>query len=135
MNEEVNVSVARQRERVTTIYPEQVQKHDLAEKRNRRRRRRLIQRLVFVLTVVLVLFGALTTYHIKQRITYAEKQVEYETLVEEMSALEREKGMLEEEINLLNDDEYILDIARTNYFLSKKGELIFQVIEEDNRQY
>ena len=42
-----------------------------------------------------------------------------------MTKLEKEEKNLTEEISLLNNDEYVLELARTNYFLSKEDELIF----------
>lgn len=52
-----------------------------------------------------------------------EAKVEkYEQLEEQMTALKKEEKDLKEEIQLLNDDEYLLDLARTNYFFSRKRE-------------
>jgi len=110
-------------------------KYYAERERKQRRKKRLIQRLVLASTVIVVTFGVLFTYHLKQRALYADKQQQYEELNDEIILLEREEKELLEEIDLLNDEEYILDIARTNYFLSKKGELIFQVKEEEERSY
>jgi|SRR5690625_3739730 len=103
--------------------------------RSRRRKKQLIKRLVIASVIIVVSFGALLTYHLGQRSTYADKVEEYKQLTEEFNELEAEESELLEEIDLLNDDEYILEIARTNYFLSKKGELIFQVEEKEERSY
>lgn len=102
--------------------------------RQRRRRKRLIRRLSVFLLGVTVLFSSLFIYHLNQRTIYSEKKQQYEQLSDELVNLKEQEKNLVEEINLLSDDEYILDIARTNYFLSKKGELIFQ-IEDENRAY
>src|SRR5690625_2306615 len=110
-------------------------KYNAKLERNRRRKKRLIQRLVFASAVIVITFGVLLTYHLKQRSLNADKQEQYEELTEQITILEQEEKELLEEIDLLNDEEYILDIARTNYFLSKKGELIFQVKEEEERSY
>ncbi len=110
-------------------------KYNVELERKRRRKKKLIQRLVFASVVIVVTFGFLLSYHIKQRSLHAEKQEQYNELIEQKSVLEKEKKNLLEEIDLLNDEEYILDIARTNYFLSKEGELIFQLPEEEERSY
>lgn len=110
-------------------------KYDAEMERSRLRKKRLIQRLIFAGVVIVVTFSLLASYHFKQRSLYSEKQKEYEDLTEQISILEREEKELLDEINLLNDVDYILDIARTNYFLSKEGELIFQVQEEEERSY
>jgi cell division protein DivIC len=70
-------------------------------------------------------------YHWNQRALHAEKTEEYEELQAELEALKQEEVQLKEEIELLNDESYVLDIARTNYFFTKKGELIFQLPDED----
>ncbi len=121
--------------RVTKIKSDYMNQYDVQMERNRRRKKKLIQRLVIVSTAVIILLGVMTSYHFKQRAQYAEKQEESDALTEEIANLGIQEKELLEEINLLTDDEYILDIARTNYFLSKKGELIFQVDEEEERSY
>jgi len=110
-------------------------KYNAEVERKRRRKKRLTQRLVFASVVIVVTFGFLLSYHVKQRSLYAEKQERYDELIEQKSILEKEEKNLLEEIDLLKDEEYILDIARTNYFLSKEGELIFQLPEEEERSY
>lgn len=120
---------------VARIKSEYMNKYNAELERKRRRKKKLIQRLVFASVVIVVTLGFLLSYHIKQRSLYAEKQEQYNELIEQKSVLEKEEKNLLEEIDLLNDEEYILDIARTNYFLSKEGELIFQLPEEEERSY
>lgn len=121
--------------RVTKIKSDYMNQYDAQVERKRRRKKKLIQRLVIVSTMAVLALGIITTYHFKQRGLHAEKQAQYDGLTEEIANLKMEEKELLEEINLLNDKEYILDIARTNYFLSKKGELIFQVDDEEERSY
>lgn len=109
--------------------------YQLQQERNRRRKKRLIQRLVIAGTAMVIIIGVMISYHVKQRALYSEKLEQYEQLQEELTILEQEEKALREEIDLLNDEEYILDIARTNYFLSKEGELIFQIEGEEERAY
>lgn len=117
------------------IQSEYMEQYQLQQERKQRRKKRLIQRLVFAATVMVVILGVMVTYHVKQRALYSEKLDQYEELQNELTLLEQEEKELLEEIDLLNDEEYILDIARTNYFLSKEGELIFQIEGEDERSY
>ena len=121
--------------RVTKIKSDYMNQYDVQMERNRRRKRKLIQRLIIVSTAVVIFLGVMTSYHFKQRAQYGEQQEQSDALIEEIANLEMEEKELLEEINLLNDEEYILDIARTNYFLSKKGELIFQVDDVEERSY
>lgn len=108
-------------------------KHYEAQKmRKKRRKKQLFRRLLVVTISFLILVAFMGSYHIKQRMTYAKKEKEYIQLQEQLTQLEKdEKGYLEE-IALLNSDEYVLEIARTNYFFSKEGELIFKILDEDS---
>lgn len=127
--------MTRKNKTVAKIKSTYVNQYNAQMERNQRRKKRLIQRLVFVSIVFIVAFSVMTTYHFKQKSMHAEKQDELNELKDKFTALEKEEKQLLEEIDLLNDDEYILDIARTNYFLSKKGELIFLVEDEQKRSY
>ncbi|MUK88062.1 septum formation initiator family protein [Ornithinibacillus sp. L9] len=108
-----------------------MQKYDAYIERQKRKKKRLIRRLVLFSAIVALAIGTMTTYHVKQRSLHAEKLEEYQELEEQLAKLKAAEEEYEEEIQLLNDEEYILDIARTNYFLSKEGELIFKIPEED----
>lgn len=125
----VPLNMARKEKTVFTMQTKYMDQYQAQLERNKRRKRRLIQRLVAMGILIMIVSTTFVLYHANQRILYAEKAVEYEALQEEMAELKKEEKELLEEINLLNDEEYILDIARTNYFLSKEGELIFQVQE------
>ncbi|WP_010531207.1 FtsB family cell division protein [Lentibacillus jeotgali] len=116
---------------VTRLDSNYIQQYDAYIERQKRKKQRLRRRLVLFSIVVLIVFGSLATYHFNQRALHAEKTEQYEQLQSEMAALEKEEQNLEEEINLLNDEEYVLDIARTNYFFSKEGELIFNIPDEN----
>ncbi|MGM8366134.1 FtsB family cell division protein [Virgibacillus sp. W0181] len=121
----------RAKKSVTKIESDYMKQYDHHKEREKRKKQRLIRRLVLFSIVAAVAFSMLATYHIKQRTLNAEKQNEYEQLEEELADLEKEEANLKEEINLLNDEEYVLEIARTNYFFSKKGELIFKMPDEE----
>lgn len=108
-----------------------MQQYDAYIERQKRRKQRLIRRLVLFSVVAILALGSMAAYHIKQRALQAEKLEQYELLEEELAALQKQEEDLTEEIELLNDDDYVMDIARTNYFFSKKGELIFKIPEED----
>ena len=115
---------------VTTLNSTYVQQYHAYQERQFKRRQRLIRRLIAFAIIVSLAIGSIVTYHYKQRMLQAEKIAEYEQLEQELAYLKQEEELLQEEIELLNDIEYILDIARTNYFFSKDGELIFKILEE-----
>lgn len=41
--------------------------------------------------------------------------------------IDKQQAMLRSEIKKLKDDDYIAKLARSEYFLSKKGEIIFNL--------
>ena len=115
---------------ITRIESNYMQQYDAHMERQKRRKKRLIRRLVFFSIIALLAIGSMASYHLKQRTIYAEKREAYEQLESEWATLKKEEEHLKEEIKLLNNEEYVLEIARTNYFFSKEGELIFKLPEE-----
>ncbi len=116
---------------VTKLDSNYIQQYDAYIVRQKRKKQRLIRRLVLFAIVTALVIGGMAVYHINQRILHAEKTEQYKQLEQELADLEKEEGRMKEEIELLNDEDYVLDIARTNYFLTKKGELIFKLPDED----
>lgn len=112
---------------VTRMHTSYMKQYDAYMERQQLRKKRLYRRLVFFSIIALLAIGSLTVYHINQRSVYAQKQEQYKELQEEKLSLEKTEGDLSEEISLLKNEEYVLDIARTNYFFSKEGELIFKI--------
>lgn len=116
---------------VTRLDSNYMQQYDAYIERQKRKKQRLIRRLVLFSIVAAIIIGSMTTYHFKQRSLQAEKREQYEQLETELSTLKQEEKNLTEEIELLKDEDYVLDIARTNYFFSEEGELIFNIPNED----
>ncbi|WP_047980729.1 FtsB family cell division protein [Ornithinibacillus contaminans] len=117
---------------VTRLNSNYMEKYDAYVVRQKRKKQRLIRRLVLFATLVALVVGSMAVYHFKQRELHAEKTEEYRLLKEELADLQKKEKSYKEEIELLNDETYILDIARTKYFLSKEGELIFKTPDDDS---
>src|SRR5690625_7137575 len=105
---------------VTRLESSYLQQYDMYIERQKRKKQRLIRRVVLFLIVTFLAFGSLATYHIKQRVVLAEKQEQYEQLEEQLVSLKEEEAGLIEDIDLFSDVVYVLEIARTEYFFSKK---------------
>lgn len=117
---------------VTKLESQYMDQYEAHVRRRQRRKKQLINRLITFAVATAVVIGLLTSYHINQRALYSDKAKEYEQLQEELQALKVSQTELEEEINLLNNDDYVLEIARSNYFFSKKGELLFKLPSESS---
>lgn len=116
---------------VTKLDSSYVDQYDAYIERQKRKKKRLIRRLVLFAAVVVVVIGSMATYHFKQISLQEEKEEQYNQMEDELATLKKEEGHLRQEIKLLNNEEYVLEIARTNYFLSKEGELIFNIPDEE----
>ncbi|TCT18169.1 cell division protein DivIC [Melghiribacillus thermohalophilus] len=90
----------------------------------------LYRRLALFAAVVLITFGSLMVYHLNQRELYKQKQEEYNELEARLEQLKSEEKHLKEEVQLLNDTDYLLQIARKDYFFSEEGEIIFKIPDE-----
>lgn len=118
---------------IARIKSDYIKQYDAQLRREKRRKKAIFKRIMASVLLVVLVLGSLTVYHFKQRSIQADIKEEYNGLQAEMVNLEKEEINLLEEISLLNDEEYVLELARTNYFLSKKGELIFLTDEETKK--
>jgi cell division protein DivIC len=105
-----NPYVAQQEKKVQTV-----------EKKKRGLMRRLT--LYSVFAAVFLIFAVSTL--ITQNVALDEKVQQKEELKGKLAGLKKDETLLKEEIVKLNDDDYIAKIARRDYFLSEKGEIIF----------
>lgn len=121
----------KQSESVARLDSTYMKHYDAYMERHHRKKKRLIRRLALFALLVMVVAGSLGVYHFKQQALYAQKHDKFEQLQEEMDTLKKEEKDLNQEIELLNNEEYVLQIARTNYFFSKEGEIIFKIPNED----
>ncbi|TDM07231.1 FtsB family cell division protein [Macrococcus lamae] len=56
------------------------------------------------------------------------------TKTEELAQLKDKEIALKEKLKQLNNKEYITKIARSEYFLSNDGEIIFKIPEEEDKK-
>ncbi len=110
---------------VARIKSDYMKEYEAQLRQEKRRQKRIKRRIVASVLFVVLILGSLSFHHFKQRSLQAEIKEETNELQAEMVRLEKEEKNLQEEIALLHDEDYILELARTDYFLSKKGELIF----------
>ncbi|MBT2684396.1 septum formation initiator family protein [Bacillus sp. ISL-37] len=113
--------------RIENQYVQQREKAGIAESR---KRKLLFRRLaVFALFASVISYLMISTY-ISQSSALEKKQVEKEQLEQKLASLQKKQEILDEEIVKLNDDEYIAKLARKEYFLSEKNEIIFNLPKE-----
>ncbi|WP_163539353.1 septum formation initiator family protein [Gracilibacillus sp. YIM 98692] len=116
---------------VSRIHDAYIEQYQAQMKRRQKRKKRLVRRLALFAVVVMITMTGLTTYHLDQRAKLKDMEQEYTELSNQLTTLKQEEEQLTEEIELLNDEEYLLQIAKTNYFFTEKGEIIFKLPEEE----
>ncbi|EAC2403132.1 septum formation initiator family protein [Listeria monocytogenes] len=104
------------------------------KKTRSRRRIALFRRLAFMAIIFVVVGGLLTITYTKQALTLKEKKAKQVQVDKKMVAMKDEEEALNEQIKKLHNDEYIAKLARSEYYLSKDGEIIFNIPEENSKQ-
>lgn len=61
------------------------------------------------------------------------KESELLQLEEQLDVFIHEKDMLEYKLQRLNDPEYLANLARSNLYMSKPGEIIFTIIDSSTK--
>ena len=93
-------------------------------------KRKLMRRLAAFAAVALIILGTLLSALFTQHSSLEEKEQELAEAKSTLSELKQQQKESEEELVRLQDDEYIAELARKNYFLSEDGEIIFNIPEK-----
>ncbi|MGX9292724.1 FtsB family cell division protein [Bacillus sp. A015] len=93
----------------------------------KRKRRGLLRRLT-VFGVIALMFAVLVTSALwSQSSALKEKEEKKVALEKELKQLQTKQEDISDEIKKLKSKEYVLELARRDYYMSKKGEKIFDV--------
>ncbi|MDQ0273088.1 FtsB family cell division protein [Cytobacillus purgationiresistens] len=111
-----------------------VKQREAAEISKNRKRKLLYRRLTAFLFLVVAVSVLMISTLVSQSSTLEAKGVEKKRLETELTELEKTQKILDEEIVKLNDDEYIAKLARKDYYLSEKGEIIFKMPENEKEK-
>ncbi len=111
-------------ERLASQYAEEQEK---LKEQKKRRRKGLVRRMsVFGILMFAMFIFTVFTLH-SQHTTIQQQEQQQEELDETLVYLQQEETDLREEIELLQDYDYIAEIARRDFFLTKPGETLFQL--------
>ncbi|MBO1004712.1 FtsB family cell division protein [Pseudogracilibacillus auburnensis] len=122
------------RKPIASIETNYMKQQEIALKRAAKRKKLLIRRLSVFLILSIALCYMVTSTLLFRSSTLETKQAEKKELELTLANLEKKQSMLENEIVKLNDDEYIAKLARSEYFLSEKGEIIFNIPKEKEKE-
>lgn len=121
------------RKNVREINMPYIQQKALQEQNDKRRKRGMIRRIM-ALVIVFSFFASLCLISIyNQYATLEEKRAIKEELSEELEMLVQRESELRHDIEALNDLDYIAEIARRDYYLTKEGEILFKLPEKSSR--
>ena len=117
---------------VASIQTEYVRSLQKKEKRMHARKVRLYRRLTVYAIAAVIILCALTQTYFSQKQALVVKEQKKVELLTNLEVLTAEQEMLKRQIVKLSDDDYIGKLARKNYFLSDKNEIIFSTPKEKN---
>ncbi|KAB7704300.1 septum formation initiator family protein [Bacillus aerolatus] len=96
-----------------------------------RHKTKLYRRLAaFAIAALIVTVGLMSTLF-SQTARLEEQKLLKEKSEASLVELKQQQKQYEEELERLEDDEYIAELARKNYLLSREGEVIFNIPESD----
>lgn len=115
---------------ITKINARYVKEQEEYQKNASRKKTLLIRRLMaFFLFASVITYFMISTL-LSQASTLDKMNGEKNKLDGQLAELKRTETILKEDIIKLNDDEYIAKLARKDYFLSEKNEIIFSLPQE-----
>lgn len=110
---------------VSVIHNEFVTSKELSEKIRRKRRRGLIRRLMAFFILLSLTVGSLYSVILKQDHKLIVMQQQKLNTQQSLAKVTSQQQAFKHQIALLNNKNYIGDLARQKYYMSKKGEIIF----------
>ncbi|GGL64209.1 FtsB family cell division protein [Sporolactobacillus putidus] len=120
-------------QRVTRLQTDYVQSLEIIEKRRKKRRKGLIRRLAAFAVAFTAICVFMVSSLVSQTHSLDSAQAQKSKLEKKLSAQNAHDGQLKQRIHLLNDKNYIGEVARRDYLLSKNGEIIFSKPSTDGR--
>lgn len=127
---------ASKRKVVTPLETSYMKQQERTMKTTAKRRRLFIRRSALFIVLALALSYLSISALVSRNSLLHAKEEEKQQLEELLASLEKEQSSLENEIVKLHDEEYIKKLARSEYFLSDEGDIIFNIPEkkEDNEE-
>ncbi|MBC1521617.1 FtsB family cell division protein [Listeria aquatica] len=124
----------KEKKTVTRMQNRYIKDKETLNKARNRRRVALARRLAVLLVAVAVVFSALFVLYTKQTMLLQDKKAEKVKVEKKLADAKLEEKQLKGEISKLHDDDYIAKLARSEYYLSKEGEIIFNTPTEKKKE-
>lgn len=111
--------------RIAHLQNEYLQSQQIAEQKRQHRRKGLIHRLMAFAILFMLVCSVMVGSLISQAGKYHRIEGQKQALEKKVNASVAQAEQLKKRIKLLHNKQYIGEIARHDYLLSKKGEIIF----------
>lgn len=99
-----------------------------------KQKKRLRQKLFIYAVIAVVVLGGLTNMYIQQQQTLKEKERQKLETLAKLEEVKDQQELLKKQLVKLDDEDYIAKLARKEYFLSDKNEIIFSVPENKKKK-
>ncbi|MFT8363598.1 MAG: septum formation initiator family protein [Sporolactobacillus sp.] len=116
-------------ERVAQLQNGYLQSQQVAMQRRQHRKKGLIRRLSVFAVLFAIICSVMAGSLVSQTGSYHSLQLQKQSLEKKVNASTTEAKRLKKRIQLLHNKQYIGEIARRDYLLSRKGEIIFSKSE------
>jgi cell division protein DivIC len=114
----------------TTYVKQQEDSENTAVRKKKKLFRRLSVFFVFALFISYFMISSI----LSQASALDEKTAQKKQMDQKLTALKNQQQSLKQEISNLNNDDYIAKLARKEYFLSNKDEIIFNIPDSNKEK-
>lgn len=121
----------RKRSKVTQLRNEYTKTKTVQAHRENKFRKQRKRRIASIAVISGLFIAGLSMNLVKNTKLISDLDAQKVTAAEELDQVEATQENLQNEVKKLQDDEYIAKLARSQYYLSKEGEIIFS-FPEDN---
>ncbi|WP_208560553.1 FtsB family cell division protein [Marinilactibacillus kalidii] len=115
---------------VTKLDNQYIEEKTLENIRNKKRKKMIKRRTTFILVVGLIFVSLLVAPLVRNYSQLQESKVDLAAAKETLAAQEMDQEELNYYINLLENEEYVLKLARSEYYLTKDDEIVFSFPED-----
>jgi cell division protein DivIC len=112
---------------VAKIETSYVQQQEYSDHAAAKKKKKLYRRLSVFFVFALFVAYSMVSSILSQASTLDEKVAQKKQFDKQLTTLKNQQNSLKQEISNLNDDDYIAKLARKEYFLSNKDEIIFNI--------
>jgi cell division protein DivIC len=112
---------------VAKIETSYVQQQEYSDHAAAKKKKKLYRRLSVFFVFALFVAYSMVSSILSQASALDEKVAQKKQFDKQLTALKSQQNSLKQEISNLNDDDYIAKLARKEYFLSNKDEIIFNI--------